>query len=236
MTASGGPQPDRALTASTLWAWQALARPRRLPDPLYLAGDSALSMHLEHRDGEDLRFLYHEHAVDLPELARGLPLHVPFTVVTLTSGALLGTLHGTTVEFLHADESAPQTLLEKTTRVAGLNVAGLEDLAALKLRTVLGGGALRDYYDLIAIDEDGGFRLKAVIDLFLERYRLRRTRETLLSLAQALADLPDTACEQTLPMRRRNLARLWADRHADLVRQLNQPSSRSSGDPGLRDV
>jgi len=214
------PDPRQALPASTLWAWQTLTRPPRLPEPLYLAGDAALAMHLRHRQVHGLRFLYHDEAVDLSQLARELPLRTPFTAVETAPGGLRGMLARTPVEFVHADETAPQTLLEDTKPLDGLKLAGVSDLAAMKLGTIVDGGRLSDYYDLMAIEQEGGVALEDAVPMFLRRYRLSAGCERLIRLVNALGYLQDLPDDEALPVRRRTLTRWWTDRQARLVRTL----------------
>jgi hypothetical protein len=214
-------EPERALPPATFRAWETLAAGRRLPDQLYLAGDSALAVHLRHRDTHGLQFLYHENAVDLVQLARELPLHTPFAVSASSPALLSGVVMGATVELIHADEPAPQTLLEKTTRVAGLSVAGLQDLTAMKLKRIVDAGELGDYYDLMTIDQEGGIAVEDAIPLFLERYRLPWGCEAMVRLVNALGYLTHAGDDETVPIRRGTLARWWARRQARVVRALS---------------
>lgn len=66
--APGLPSELRAtLAPGTAEAWEALAP--HLPATLYLAGGTAVAVHLRHRSSADLDFFYHASAVDLDELA-----------------------------------------------------------------------------------------------------------------------------------------------------------------------
>jgi hypothetical protein len=44
--------------------------------------------------------------------------------------------------------------------IAGLNVAGLQDLMAMKLKVMAERGEMRDYFDVKAIDEQGAISVE----------------------------------------------------------------------------
>jgi len=52
----------------------------------------------------------------------------PFAVTLRSPGTLSGVFADTRLQFLHADESEPQRLLEKPTVVEGLRIAGISAL------------------------------------------------------------------------------------------------------------
>jgi hypothetical protein len=76
----------------------------------------------------------------------------------------------TKVQFLHADEGAPQHLLATPAMVEGLRIAALEDLIAMKLKVVGDRGELRDYFDLMAIEQQTGRTVEEGLSLFLARF------------------------------------------------------------------
>jgi hypothetical protein len=77
----------------------------------------------------------------------------------------------TRVQFLHADETRPQRLLESPTPIAGLHVARISDLMAMKLKVVGDRGELRDYFDLMTIEQQTGRLVDEGLALFLERFQ-----------------------------------------------------------------
>jgi hypothetical protein len=210
--------PDGILPASTLSAWQTLAQ--HLPASLYLAGDTALVVHLRHRESADLRFLYHDRSVDLERLAEQLPRLAAFAVTHTAPGVLRGVFADTNTEFLHADESSPQTLLQTPALIAGLRVAGLKDLMAMKLKDIAERRELRDYLDVMKIDQDAGVSLEDGIPLFMERHRVSPASDTLVRLINALGYLDDVPDDDTLPIGKLELASWWARRQARLVGEL----------------
>ena len=60
----------------------------------------------------------------------------------------------------------------KPTLAAGLRICSLQDLMAMKLKVMAERGEMRDYFDVKAIDEEGGVSVEEGIELYMRRYRL----------------------------------------------------------------
>jgi Nucleotidyl transferase AbiEii toxin, Type IV TA system len=54
--------------------------------------------------------------------------------------------------------------------VAGLGVADLRDLMAMKIKVMAERGEMRDYFDVKAIDERGGISVEEGVALYMRRY------------------------------------------------------------------
>lgn len=210
----------QTLPAATARTWGALSP--HLPGELYLAGGTAIAVHLRHRKSSDLDFFYHDAAVDLDELAERLLALGPFAVTRQASGTLRGVFGETKVEFLHADEVRAQRLLEEPTVVAGLRVAGRRDLMAMKLKVIGDRGELRDYFDVMRLDQEGSISLEDGIPLFLERYGLSPADEALTHLVRGLGYLDDITEDEALPIGKEDLSAWWRRRQAKLVRELGR--------------
>ncbi|HYM45914.1 MAG TPA: nucleotidyl transferase AbiEii/AbiGii toxin family protein [Solirubrobacteraceae bacterium] len=187
-----------------------------------MAGGTAIAVHLRHRKSSDLDFFYHDAAVDLDELAERLLALGPFAVTRQASGTLRGVFGETKVEFLHADEVRAQRLLEEPTVVAGLRVAGRRDLMAMKLKVIGDRGELRDYFDVMRLDQEGSISLEDGIPLFLERYGLSPADEALTHLVRGLGYLDDITEDEALPIGKEDLSAWWRRRQAKLVRELGR--------------
>jgi hypothetical protein len=208
------------LAPGTAEAWEALAP--HLPAALYLGGGTAVAVHLRRRESADLDFFYHNSSVELDELAQRLSRVGPFAITRRAPGTLRGLFDGTKVEFLHADEVRPQLLLREPIEVAGLRVAALEDLMAMKLKVIGDRGEARDYFDAMSIDQNGAVTLEDGIALFLERYELPPTSDALPHLISALGYLDDVEQDDSLPLDKPALARWWQERQSRLVRELSR--------------
>lgn len=201
-------------------AWMALVS--ILPQELYLGGGTGVAAHLQHRESRDLDFFYHHEAVDLDALAQNLTATGTFAVTYESPGTLRGLLGETKVEFLHADEQKPQHPIEAPQRIAGMRVAGLKDLLAMKLAAIGGRGEMRDYYDVKTIEEQAGLTVEDGIALFVERYGVRPGSQALSHLVEALGYLDDLQADDSLPIGRDDLLSWWRMRQAQLVRNLSR--------------
>ncbi len=210
--------PDRlraVLDDTTATAWQALAGV--LPDDLYLGGGTALAVHLGHRISRDLDFFYHRRSVDLAALEDHLRAAGTLAVSERAPGTLNAIFADTKVQFLHADEGRPQHLLEKPQTISGLRVAGIRDIAAMKLNAISARGELRDYYDLQVIEQRARYPMDQALGDYLERYEpgdpqaLRRT-------ITALGYLDDVLDDPGLPVSHAQIAAYWRERQPSLIR------------------
>jgi predicted nucleotidyltransferase component of viral defense system len=209
-----------ALPRDAARAWQTLAP--HLPAALYLGGGAATAVRLgAHRISQDLDFFYHAEAVDLDELEATLE-ELGFAVSYRAPGTLRGVLGATKVEFFHADEVRPQHLLGPPDETAGLRVAGLKDLMAMKLKVLAERGELRDYYDVMRIEQQGGLSVEDGVALYLERYGLDPRGDALPHLVRALGYLDDADQDGSIPTTKAELARWWRRRQVELIRNLGQ--------------
>lgn len=210
----------KVLPAATARAWQELCP--ILPRELYLMGGTAVAVHLGHRESRDLDFLFHENSVDLAALRAQIESRGEFAVTDESPGTLCGLYRPTKVEFFHADEKAQQHLLEEPIVVAGLRVASLKDLMAMKLKVVCDRAEMRDYFDLKAIDEEGGVSVEEGLSLFLARYDAKSTGEEIRQVIRSLGYLDDVDEDNTLPITKAELSKWWASRQAAVVRHFDR--------------
>jgi len=131
-----------------------------LPDGLYLAGGTAVAMRLAHRTSHDLDFFFHGDAVDIGELEETL-VGIGSVVEFRGPGTLRSLVAATRVSFLQADLAGTQNRLEEPELLADVQVAGMKDLMAMKLKVLAERGELRDYYDVKCIDERGSVSLRS---------------------------------------------------------------------------
>ena len=191
-----------------------------LPEALYLGGGTAVAAHLHHRVSRDLDFFFHANAVDLNALGRQLGKGRRFAVTHESAGTLRGLFGATKVEFFHADEAKPQHLLEAPLVLAGLHIAGLKDLLAMKLKVVGDRGEMRDYYDLKLIEERGSLTIEDGIAFFLARYDVSPQGDSLQHIVRALGYLDDVEADDALPISKAGLADWWRERQVRLIRHL----------------
>ena len=210
----------KVLPKDTADSWEALAPV--LPSGLYLAGGTALAVHLQHRVSRDLDFFYHAHAVDLTELEESLASTGPFAVTSRAAGTLNGLSSQTKVQFLHCDETEDQTLLEPPTEVAGVPVAGIPDIFAMKLKVIADRGELRDYFDLMVIEQQTGLSVAEGIGFFLARYRRNPDNQVLMPVISALGYLDDVDEDDSLPVTKAAIDAYWRKRQPEVARHLQR--------------
>lgn len=219
-----------ALPASTRELWHALVG--NLPDGAYLVGGTAIAAHLGHRVSRDLDFFVAE-PFRPEELVRILEGLGRFAATQVSPGTLNGYLGETRVQFLDAQDQRP---VDPTIDVAGIQVAGLRDLLATKLKVIGDRGELRDYFDVLVIEGDTGHRVEEGLAVVLERYRPATPDAVILHIVRALGYLDDVADDPALPMDRAEIEAYWAARQPEIIRSfdwLTGRRTRRRQPPGL---
>jgi hypothetical protein len=208
------------LPADTAMAWELLAP--AIPASAYLAGGTAIAVHLAHRISHDLDFFYHHNAIDLDWLARTIDTLGPFAITMRAPGTLNALFFRTKVQFLHADEVAPQRLLAQPIDVAGLRVAELDDLLAMKLKVIGDRGELRDYFDLMTIEQRTGRSVEEGLQLFLARFQPPYPQEALGHIVRGLGYFDDIEPDDQLPVSRQTIVDYWTNRHPSVIAALGR--------------
>jgi hypothetical protein len=214
------PQELRTLLGTeTADAWRQIAS--AVPDAAYLGGGTAIAVHLRHRASRDLDFFIHR-PLDLDTLTDRLRAQGPFAVTDRATGTLNGVFGRTRVKFLQAGLHRPERRVERTTRVAGLRVAGLGDLLAMKLNAIAGRAQLRDYFDVMAIEQRGGRSIDEGLALFLARYRTEHPDSAIRTIVLALGYLDDVADDPFLPTDRASIEDYCRRRQPEIVANLER--------------
>jgi hypothetical protein len=201
--------PDTALT------WETIAP--IVPSTAYLGGGTAIAVHLAHRVSRDLDFFFHRNSVNLDELSTGLSAAGPFAVTERAPGTLNGVFSATRVQFLHADEARPQRLLESPAPVDGLQVAQISDLMAMELKVVGDRGELRDYLDLMTIEQRTGRRVDEGLALFVERFQPEYPDQAINHILLGLGYFDDVDPDDALPVSRQKIVDYWTRRQREII-------------------
>jgi Nucleotidyl transferase AbiEii toxin, Type IV TA system len=204
-------QVRRILPTDTANAWIALAS--HMPKGLYLDGGTAVAVHLGHRESRDLDFFFHG-SLDLGRLRDSIAGLGTFAITHESEGTLRGLFGATKIEVF--DASALKQLAMPT-RVAGLEVASLQDLMAMKLKVMAERGEMRDYFDVKAIDE-GGISIEEGVELYIERYGVSPSSAAITHLYMAMGDLRDVEVDESLPIGKPELQAWWSARQVEVLR------------------
>jgi hypothetical protein len=205
----------RILPPDTASTWETIAPV--VPAAAYLGGGTAIAVHLAHRMSRDLDFFFHHGSVDLDELAKNLSATGPFAVTERVPGTLKGVFSATRVQFLHADEARPQHLLEQPQEIDGLRIAQISDLMAMKLKVVGDRGELRDYFDLMTIEQRTGRIVDEGLALFLARFRPEYPDQAINHILLGLGYFDDVDPDDTLPVPRRQIVDYWTRRQREII-------------------
>ncbi len=185
----------------------------------YLAGGTGLALYLRHRQSADLDFFIHrdfDPSAIYEELSSfGLAL-VARSMGSNTLNVLCDTVM---VQFLGVPA---EHQLTATRSFGAANVADVPDILAMKLNAVVGRAKLRDYFDLMRIDQDTPYPLEHGVGLFLARYRPRVPEQVVGALIRSLGYLDDVDDDGTVPVARRDLERFWARRHVEMAANISR--------------
>jgi hypothetical protein len=122
-----------------------------------LAGGTALALHLGHRISDNLEF-YTQRAFRPSDIVEELRALAGFVEpVTMDEGAMVVLADGARVAIVQI----PVRFGEPTTRVNGCDVAGVVDIAAMKLMAIVATGTRSDFVDLHAVLRTVPFRTVA---------------------------------------------------------------------------
>lgn len=200
------------LPPGTSSAWERLVPV--VPEWAYLSGGTALAVHLRHRVSRDLDF-FTERTFDADALADELAGLGDFAPTLVDAGTINGVLGATKIQFLDA---STQRVIEPPTRFAGLRIASLSDILATKVKVIGDRPALRDYFDLMAIEQHSDLRVEEGVRLYVEKYEEGRVRTSALPhILTALGYFGDVDEDPGLPVAREVVEQYWRERQPQVI-------------------
>lgn len=177
-----------------------------------------MAAHLQHRVSEDLDVFF-ERTPALDDVAAELERRGP-TVVSRNDGGTLDCRFGTTkVQLLDA---AHCHLVEAPLEVSGLRVAGLGDLLGMKLRAITDRGIHRDYFDLAAMELNGGRSVEEGMAYFDARFEPTNPDEAVANVLRALSYLGDIEEDPAIAVTVDELQGYWERRLPGIISHLNR--------------
>lgn len=202
----------QALPEGAADAWRALGPV--VPANAYLAGGTALAAHLHHRLSRDLDF-FTDGPFDEQLLAELLKARGRFAVTDQSAGTLNGVFEDTKVQFLDATTQRP---LRDFTEVDGVRIASLPDLLATKVKVIADRGELRDYFDLMVIEQRTDLTVEEGLVLFVDRYQPASPESAVSVIVRGLGYLDDVNDDPGLPVERSVVEAYWRQRAPEIVR------------------
>ena len=137
-----------------------------LPENAYLAGGTALALHINHRKSFDLDF-YVPKEFSTEILLQRLTKNIPdFKLISTSWQTLIGASKDTEISFFYYK----YPLIDKLSDYKDIKVSSIADIACMKIEAIVGRGLKRDFFDLYTICQLDGWNLKKVIDLNRKKY------------------------------------------------------------------
>lgn len=157
----------------------------------YLAGGTAIALHLGHRRSDDFDWFTDGTPLDAEPVAAHLRATIGFVAETLDQGTVIGTADG--VRLSCFEYKYP--LLEPLEIVAdwSLRMASLRDLAAMKVLAVTQRGSRKDFIDVDALLDHG-----IALDTMLGAYQQKLGIASRMSALRGLVYFDD-AEEEPVP-------------------------------------
>lgn len=200
---------------------------RAWSEEVYLAGSTALALHLGHRPVRDLDLMSATNRLNSPDrrdlLGDLLEVEPETEVETARDGYLytrIGKPPGVGVRFFYY----PYPLVDPFLEVSGLSVASLADLGLMKIAAVASRGTRRDFVDLYLLCRE------IPLDELLERAgdKFGHVRDFPLQALKGLSDLSQIEGE---PMPRLALPLPWAEVEAWLREEVRRLGRERVGLP-----
>ncbi|MGI5911075.1 MAG: nucleotidyl transferase AbiEii/AbiGii toxin family protein [Syntrophomonadaceae bacterium] len=139
---------------------------KSLLDNFYLAGGTALALHLGHRWSEDLDF-FSIYKFDSFGLVSALSEIDDFLVTGQEMGTVHGLMGNVKISFLYYHYS----LLEEFHVYNQIKIAGIKDIALMKLIALVQRGTKKDFIDLYFIEREV-IRIEKLINLFSDKFKI----------------------------------------------------------------
>ena len=175
---------------------RALDRLSKLPiiGAFYLAGGTGLAMHLAHRRSADLDFFSRTPSADLDAVKRAVETCFDRVEVRAETDVALHLLcDGLPIDFVRY----PYPPLDPPTEAFGVGLAGVRDVAVMKLSAISRRGLRRDFWDLYEALQRTGLALRACGEAYVTRFGVREA--DLYHVLRALTYFEDAEKDPVLP-------------------------------------
>jgi len=173
--------------SSTAKSALALLGKSRVLNKAYLAGGSALALHLGHRYSLDLDF-FSQQKFDAPKVASNLEKIGKFQKEEVLSDTILGKFNTIKFSLFHYD----YPIIAKLHDFLGIKIADPKDIAAMKAVAIMDRGKKRDFVDLYFLIR-AGLTVEKIFKLYDKKYHLLEVNLfSLIKGLQYFIDAEDT--------------------------------------------
>lgn len=158
--------------------------PKIFPSGFYLAGGTAVALHLGHRRSADLDFFTPTEFVEI-QWEEKLKKNLGFKLLIRDWQILIG----------HAGEvkislfGYPYRQIVRPETFYRVPIASLPDLAGMKLEMIIGRGTKRDFLDIYFLSQK--FSLKRLLEFYQKKYGNLEERELMIKKALVFFDEAD---------------------------------------------
>lgn len=156
----------------------------------YLAGGSALALHLGHRHSLDFDFFIRKHFKTKDVVERLMKLG-KFEKSTLQSDTILGNFNSVKFSLFYLE----YPLIQKTKPFLNVSLASPADIAAMKIAALVDRGTKRDFIDLYFLIKEK-YSLENMFNFYNKKYQ--KLSENIYSILKALKYFED-AEESEMP-------------------------------------
>lgn len=174
----------------------------------YLTGGTALSLHLGHRESEDLDFFSQKPFQPVSLLTQLEKISQP-KGVEIAPGTLNLFLNEVQLQFLYY----PYQLLKSTINWQGIKVSSLIDIACTKLQTISARGNKKDFVDLYFLLKKHS--LKTLFKKMAEKYRRVEHNQTFI-----LKSLVYFIDAEKQPMPRMHVKIAWSEVKKEIIKKV----------------
>ena len=129
----------------------------------FLVGGTALALQLGHRQSMDCD-LFTTTAFDATALAHTLHTNYSMAEATVSKNSITARIEGIKADFI----AHRYLMLEPVSTIEGIRMAGLVDIAAMKLNAIANRGSKKDFWDLHALMKHLSF--DTIRHAFTEKY------------------------------------------------------------------
>ena len=122
-----------------------------------------MALQLGHRSSIDLDLFGH-FSCDEIELRKVLAFHGKLQVINTSTNVKLFTINGVKVDIVNYDSPWIDDMVMED----GLRLASVQEIAAMKVRAIVGRGTRKDFVDLYYLLQQ--ITMKEILDLFYKKY------------------------------------------------------------------